>query len=86
LDKHARILIVADDESERATLKAILESEGYLVDYAFNGKEAIKNSRDNLQLGRFWILDILNLRLKTKNLILAIVAKGKFLTKNYFRR
>jgi DNA-binding response OmpR family regulator len=27
-------------------LKAILESEGYLVDYAFSGKEAIKKTQE----------------------------------------
>jgi len=42
LDKHARILIVDDDETIRTTMKAILEDEGYLVDLASTGEEAIQ--------------------------------------------
>ena len=34
MDKHARILVVDDDESTRNTVKAILEDEGYIVDAA----------------------------------------------------
>jgi DNA-binding response OmpR family regulator len=42
LDKSARILIVDDDESIRNTVKIILEDEGYTVDLAATGNEAIK--------------------------------------------
>ena len=42
MDKHARILIVDDDETIRTTMKAILEDEGYLVDLASTGEEAIQ--------------------------------------------
>jgi len=42
LDKHARILIVDDDETIRTTMKAILEDEGYMVDLASTGEEAIQ--------------------------------------------
>jgi two-component system, NtrC family, response regulator HydG len=42
LDKCARILIVDDDESIRNTVKIILEDEGYMVDLASTGNEAIK--------------------------------------------
>jgi DNA-binding response OmpR family regulator len=42
LDKCARILIVDDDESIRNTVKIILEDEGYSVDLASTGNEAIK--------------------------------------------
>jgi DNA-binding NtrC family response regulator len=42
LNKHARILIVDDDESIRNTMKAILEDEGYIVDLASTGNEAIE--------------------------------------------
>jgi DNA-binding response OmpR family regulator len=42
LDKHARILIVDDDETIRTTMKAILEDEGYVVDLASTGEEAIR--------------------------------------------
>jgi len=41
LDKQARILIVDDDENIRNTMKAILEDEGYMVDSAASGNEAI---------------------------------------------
>lgn len=46
MDKRARILVVDDDETVRDTLKAILESEGYLVDYAVTGKEGIKKTEE----------------------------------------
>jgi DNA-binding NtrC family response regulator len=45
LGKHARILVVDDDENITATLQAILENEGYAVDVAANGTEAIKKSK-----------------------------------------
>jgi DNA-binding NtrC family response regulator len=41
MGKHARILVVDDDENIRNTVKAILEDEGYVVDLAATGKEAI---------------------------------------------
>jgi DNA-binding NtrC family response regulator len=44
LDEHARILIVDDDESIRKILSTILEDEGYVVETAENGKEAIDKS------------------------------------------
>ena len=46
MDKHARILIVDDDEGVRDTTKAILEGEGYIVDYAVSGKEAIEKAQE----------------------------------------
>jgi DNA-binding NtrC family response regulator len=46
LVKLARILLVDDDESIRTTLKAILEDEGYLVDMAASGKEAIEKTHE----------------------------------------
>lgn len=45
MGKHARILIVDDDEAIRNTLKAILEDEGYLVDTAVTGAEALEKTR-----------------------------------------
>ena len=52
MDKHARILVVDDDENIRNTVKAILEDEGYIVDSAANGREAIKRiGRDAVQCG-----------------------------------
>jgi DNA-binding NtrC family response regulator len=44
MGKHARILVVDDDETIRRTMKAILEDEGYTVDLAATGKEAIQKS------------------------------------------
>ncbi|MGD0204013.1 MAG: response regulator [Candidatus Bathyarchaeia archaeon] len=46
MDKHARILVVDDDESIRNTVKAILEGEGYIVDLAATGREAIKRTEE----------------------------------------
>ena len=41
MDKRARILVIDDDENIRTTLKPVLKSEGYIVDVAKNGHEAI---------------------------------------------
>ena len=46
MDKHARILIVDDDENIRNTLKAILEDEGYVVDTTVTGGEAIQKTQN----------------------------------------
>lgn len=44
MDERARILIVDDDESIRKILSTILEDEGYVVETAENGREAIDKS------------------------------------------
>jgi len=54
----ARILVVDDDESIRKTLATILEEEGYVVDTAENGKEAIKKSN-----AKFYNLALIDIRL-----------------------
>jgi DNA-binding NtrC family response regulator len=46
MDKNTRILVVDDDETIRTTMKAILEDEGYIVDLAGTGKEAVKKTRE----------------------------------------
>jgi DNA-binding NtrC family response regulator len=46
LEKNARILIVDDDEKIRKTMQAILEDEGYIVDLAATGNEAIKMTQE----------------------------------------
>lgn len=56
--KNARILVVDDDETIRETIAMSLEQEGYAVDKAENGKEAIKKSYSN-----FYNLAIVDFRL-----------------------
>src|ERR1035437_6280934 len=46
MDKNTRILVVDDDETIRTTMKAILEDEGYIVDLAGTGKEAVQKTRE----------------------------------------
>ena len=53
-----RILVVDDDETIRETLATILEEEGYFVDTAKDGKEAISKSNIN-----FYNLAIVDWRL-----------------------
>jgi DNA-binding NtrC family response regulator len=47
MDKHPRILVVDDDETIRTTMKIILQDEGYIVDLAATGKEAIQKTQEN---------------------------------------
>ncbi|MGD0450442.1 MAG: response regulator [Candidatus Bathyarchaeia archaeon] len=44
MDRNAKILIVDDDENIRNTMKAILEDEGYIVDLAATGNEAVQKT------------------------------------------
>jgi two-component system response regulator AtoC len=46
LNKDVRIIIVDDDENIRKTMKTILEDEGYVVDLAVTGNEAIKMTHE----------------------------------------
>ena len=46
MDKNVRILIVDDDESIRKTMQTTLEDEGYIVDLATNGNEAIEMTQE----------------------------------------
>jgi len=46
MDKNTRILVVDDDETIRTTMKAILEDEGYFVDLAGTGKEAVQKTSE----------------------------------------
>jgi len=45
LDKHAKILVVDDDENIRNTIKTILQDEGYNVDLAATGNAAIEKTK-----------------------------------------
>lgn len=61
MDKRARIIVVDDDESIRKTLSTILEDEGYSVDTAESGKEAMVKTNANfynLALIDFRLLDM----------------------------
>jgi DNA-binding NtrC family response regulator len=46
LDNNIRILIVDDDENIRKTMQTILEDEGYIVDLATTGNEAIELTQE----------------------------------------
>jgi DNA-binding response OmpR family regulator len=46
LDNNVRILIVDDDENIRKTTQTILEDEGYIVDLATTGNEAIELTQE----------------------------------------
>ncbi len=48
MDKRASILVVDDDDNIRKTLATVLEEEGYTVDTAENGKEAVEKTNTNL--------------------------------------
>jgi len=58
MDERARILVVDDDESIRKTMAAVLENDGYVVDTAENGKEAIEKSNT-----KFYNLAFIDIRL-----------------------
>ena len=53
-----RILIIDDDENIRETLSLVLKNEGFIVDTANDGEEAISKSFDN-----FYNLAIIDWRL-----------------------
>jgi len=69
MGERARILVVNDDESVRRVLVTILEEEGYTVDTAKNGREAIKKSKIkfyNLALIDIRLIDMEGTKLLTK--------------------
>lgn len=45
MDRNTKILVIDDDENIRNTLKTILEDEGYVVDLAATGSEAIEKTQ-----------------------------------------
>jgi DNA-binding NtrC family response regulator len=58
LSENAKVLIVDDDESIRKALTAVLEEEGYAVDTAQSGREAIDKCGAN-----FYNLALIDIRL-----------------------
>jgi DNA-binding NtrC family response regulator len=58
MGERARILVVDDDESVRKVFATILEEEGYAIDTAKNGREAIKKSKV-----KFYNLALIDIRL-----------------------
>jgi DNA-binding NtrC family response regulator len=70
LQEKNRILVIDDDESIREVLSILLESEGYIVDTAENGEQAIEKTIQN-----FYNLAIVDYRLPD--------AEGTFLIKKF---
>lgn len=67
--KNAKILVIDDDEILRKTLSMVLEQEGYIVDQAKNGQEAIDKSFNtfyNLAIVDWRLPDIEGTKLLTK--------------------
>lgn len=58
MSEAARILIVDDDESIRKALAAVMEEDGYIVDTAQTGKEAVEKCNTN-----FYNLALIDIRL-----------------------
>ena len=58
MGENARILVVDDNENIRKVLTRILEDEGYVVDTAKTGKEAVEKSRT-----KFYNLALIDIRL-----------------------
>ena len=56
MDECARILVIDDDESIRKILSAILQDEGYAVETAENGREAIDKS--NVKVYNLALIDV----------------------------
>ncbi|MGA2238600.1 MAG: response regulator [Candidatus Bathyarchaeia archaeon] len=56
--KQARILVIDDDEGIRESLATVLKEEGYVVDVAENGQEAIRKSKES-----YYNLALVDLRL-----------------------
>ena len=53
-----QILIVDDDPEVNETTKLILENEGYIIDTAVNGKDALQKIRENQYRILFLDLDL----------------------------
>ena len=60
--KQSAVLIVDDDKTIRVSLAAILEQEGYAVETAENGAEALRKSK-----GRLFDIALIDMRLPDMN-------------------
>ncbi len=58
MSENTRILVIDDDENVRKILSAVLVREGYSVDTAKNGEEAIEKSKRN-----FYNMALIDIRL-----------------------
>ena len=58
MDDNVRILIVDDDENIRRTMQTILEDEGYIVDLAATGNEAVELTKETT-----YNIELLDIRL-----------------------
>ncbi|MGA2523370.1 MAG: response regulator [Candidatus Bathyarchaeia archaeon] len=58
MDENVRVLIVDDDENIRRTMQTIFENEGYIVDLATTGNEAIELTQE-----RTYNIALLDIRL-----------------------
>jgi DNA-binding NtrC family response regulator len=58
MGERSKILIIDDEKALRENLKAILEDQGYIVDTAKNGREAIRRSKQ-----KFYNLALVDIRL-----------------------
>jgi len=58
MSESARILVIDDEEGIRKTISMALQHEGYMVDAAENGRQAVQKSKEN-----FYNLAIIDVRL-----------------------
>jgi two-component system nitrogen regulation response regulator NtrX len=70
LDRTARIIVIDDDESIRKTLSTILEDEGYSVDTAESGKEALLKT--NVDFYNLALIDVRLLDMEGTELLVRI--------------
>ncbi|NTX05978.1 response regulator transcription factor [Myxococcus sp. CA051A] len=57
--KHSSVLVVEDEDDIRAAIAEILESEGYDVTIATNGREAMEELSDVRYVPRLILLDLM---------------------------
>jgi len=70
LDRTVRIIVIDDDESIRKTLSTILEDEGYSVDTAESGKEALLKT--NVDFYNLALIDVRLLDMEGTELLVRI--------------